>query len=121
MTPEDFDYTMMVNELELVNSLVKTIHIHDNGLGVKTTHEDIFHMNGVSYVDCPTDSHGPILKATILHSGDRRLHMDNFKDRIDSYCFDTFKHITKNYYSKDNGDTWKPIMKNNSIIKKSYV
>jgi hypothetical protein len=116
--PEDFDYSMMVNDLELVNSLIKTVIIRENDAG-ESTHTDssIIHIDGLEYVDCPTDNHGPIMKATILKSGPNRQHMSNFRDRTETHCFGMIRTIFKHYYTKD-GETWKSTCKNgyNHII-----
>ena len=112
-SPENYDYSMMVNDLELVNSLIKTVVISDNGLGEKRTNVSIIHIDGLEYMDVETDYNGPIMKAKIFRSGGNRAAcMENFKDRTDTYHFGMIKTIFKHYYSKDGGKTWKPTCKN---------
>ena len=121
MKAEEFDYSMMVDDIELVNATVKTVRVRGDNINPKKTTVDIIHVHGLSYIDMPTDNNGPIMKATLLLSGNHRLHFDNFKDREEGYCWDMIKITIKNYYSKDNGNSWKPITKNGTMIKKSYA
>jgi L-ascorbate metabolism protein UlaG (beta-lactamase superfamily) len=109
MKPEDFDYSNMVNDLELVNSIIKTVWKRETVLGDSKTTVDIIHINGLSYMDMETDCNGPIMKATLLHKGDSRLHLSNFKDKIKTHYFGDIKETFLHYYSKNGGKTWKPI------------
>jgi hypothetical protein len=109
LKPEDFDYSMLPKDLDMVNSMIKSVFTEDNGLGAQKTSVTFIHIDGISYMDTPTDDHGPIMKATILHSGDRRLHFTNFRDKTDTHCFKMIKMIFKHYYSKDGGISWEPM------------